>query len=65
MPGGIEDFIAGIGVALALEGVVLAIFVRRLPDLLARAEAVGPEQIRWAGFAMAAAGATLYVLVRG
>jgi uncharacterized protein YjeT (DUF2065 family) len=58
------DLLAALGLMLVLEGMALAIFTGRLPEILEQLKAVGSDGLRWAGLAMAIAGTGLYVLVR-
>lgn len=59
------DLLAALALVLVFEGLAALIFAASLPELLAALDGVGPRQMRIIGIAMAAAGGTLYLLVRG
>ncbi len=59
------DLLAAIAIVLVLEGLVLAIFARSLPALLAEIERLDPGSLRRAGIASMVVGSVLYLLVRG
>lgn len=59
------DLIAAIALVLVIEGLALAIFARSVPALLAELERLDAAALRRAGIASTAAGAVLYLLVRG
>jgi uncharacterized protein YjeT (DUF2065 family) len=59
------DLLAAIGLVLILEGLALAIFARSMPALLTELQRLDPGALRRAGVLGIAAGAALYLLVRG
>ena len=59
------DLLAALALMLVIEGLAAMIFASSLPELLAALERLGARQMRTAGILMAAAGAMLYLLVRG
>lgn len=59
------DLIRALALMLVLEGLALAIFARSMPALLAEMERLDPRALRLAGVAGIAAGAAIYLLVRG
>jgi uncharacterized protein YjeT (DUF2065 family) len=59
------DLLAAIALVLVLEGLVLAIFARSVPALLAELERLDPGALRRTGILSIAAGAVLYLLIRG
>ena len=59
------DFVAALALVLVIEGLAAMIFASSLPELLTALHAVGERQMRVIGIVMAAAGAVLYLLVRG
>ncbi len=59
------DLIAALALMLILEGLVLAIFARSVPALLAEMERIDPRALRRAGVVSIVAGAAIYLLVRG
>ncbi len=59
------DLIAALGLAFMIEGLTLAVFAGSLPELVATLRELGPRQLRYIGIATAAAGAALYLLIRG
>lgn len=58
------DLLAALALVLILEGLVLAVFARSLPQLLAEIERIGPASLRGAGLVCIAVGTALYLLVR-
>jgi uncharacterized protein YjeT (DUF2065 family) len=59
------DLLAAIALVLVLEGLALAVFARSMPALLAELQRHEPGVLRRAGLLSIAAGAVLYLLVRG
>lgn len=59
------DLLAAFALVLILEGLVLAIFARSVPALLAEIGRLDPRSLRRAGVASIVIGAVLYLLVRG
>lgn len=59
------DLLAALALVLVLEGLALVVMARSIPELLAALDAMEPGAMRWAGFAMLALGAMLYLAVRG
>jgi len=49
---------------LVAEGMVFALFSRRLPRMLEQMQSIDPEQLRWAGLAMAVIGTLVYLYIR-
>lgn len=58
------DLIAALGLVLLIEGLVLFVFARSLPELMAAMQEMDPGGLRRTGAVMATLGAICYVLVR-
>jgi len=59
------DLLAALALVMMFEGLALAIFAAMMPQLLAALEGIGAGQMRIIGIAVAAAGAAMYLVVRG
>lgn len=59
------DLMAALALVFMIEGLALAIFAGSLPELVASLSGLGERHMRTAGIAAAAAGAALYLLIRG
>ncbi|MEO0681886.1 MAG: DUF2065 family protein [Pseudomonadota bacterium] len=59
-----RDLLFALGAILAVEGLLLATAPERLRTLLETMEAYGPERLRLAGLAAAAAGVAVLLVVR-
>jgi uncharacterized protein YjeT (DUF2065 family) len=60
-----EDFLAALGLMLAIEGTLYALFASRMKDMLMRVAEVPPSVIRLGGVAALALGVVVVWLVRG
>ena len=58
------DLLAALALVLVLEGLVLAILARSLPEVLAGLDEIGPDRMRVIGFALVVVGAAFYLLIR-
>jgi uncharacterized protein YjeT (DUF2065 family) len=61
----VEDALLAIGLVLALEGSLYALFPRAMRQALAMALALPPEQLRLVGLAAAILGVAVVWLIRG
>ncbi len=59
------DLLAALGLALVIEGLMLAIFAGTLNELMAVLRELGDSRIRVIGLATAVTGAALYLAIRG
>ena len=59
------DLLAALALVLVLEGLTLAIFAGTVPEVLSELRRLGPAALRKVGIVAVAAGAGLYLLVRG
>ncbi len=59
------DFIAALGLALVLEGIVYALFPAQMRALMERAFAAGEAMMRQSGLALAVIGLVIVWLARG
>lgn len=59
-----RDLLIAIGAILAVEGLLLATAPHRMRTLLETMDAIGPERLRYAGLAFAAAGVAILALAR-
>ena len=60
-----EDFLAALGLMLAIEGTLYALFASRMKDMLMRVAEVPPSVVRLGGVAALALGVVVVWLVRG
>lgn len=60
----LSDLFAALALVLVAEGLVLAVFSRRLPRLMEQIQSADPERMRWAGLGMAVMGTAGYLAVR-
>lgn len=60
-----EDALLAVGLVLALEGALYALFPQAMRKALAMAAALPPDQLRIAGLAAACLGVGIVWLVRG
>jgi len=58
------DLLAALALLLIFEGLVLAIFAKSLPQLLAEIERIGPESLRHTGLVCIAIGVVIYFMLR-
>ena len=59
------DLLAAIALVMVLEGLVLAIMARSLPELLSELGRIGPDALRRLGIVLVVLGAGFYLLIRG
>jgi uncharacterized protein YjeT (DUF2065 family) len=59
------DLLAALALVMVLEGLVIAVFARSLPELLAEIERMDGARLRLFGIATCALGAVLYIVIRG
>ena len=59
------DILAALGLALVIEGLMLAVFAGTLDELMAVLRELGAARIRRIGLITAVAGAALYLVIRG
>ncbi len=59
------DLAAAIALVMVIEGLALAIFAGSVPELIAAMRAIDGQRLRMIGVGVAAAGAALYLLIRG
>lgn len=59
------DILAALGLALVIEGLMLAVFAGSLNELMAVLRQLGDSRIRQIGLITAVAGAALYLVIRG
>ncbi|MBL8688865.1 MAG: DUF2065 domain-containing protein [Rhodospirillaceae bacterium] len=60
-----EDALLAVGLVLALEGVLYALFPEGMRRALAMAVSLPPDQLRFAGLAAAVIGVGIVWLIRG
>jgi uncharacterized protein YjeT (DUF2065 family) len=60
-----DDVLLALGLVLALEGSLYALFPQGMRQALAMALALPPEQLRWTGVVAALLGVGIVWLVRG
>lgn len=58
------DLLAALALVMVLEGLVIAIFARSLPELLAEIDRLGGARLRQFGIVTCVLGIVLYILVR-
>lgn len=61
----LSDLLAALALMMVFEGIVFAVFMGRLPEMLEQLREADPDRLRWVGLAVALAGAALYMMVRG
>ena len=65
MSGGLADLIVAIGLAVAIEGAIYALFPDRMKKMLLQVLAMPPSTLRAGGIVAAATGVVIVWLVRG
>ncbi|MCQ4158316.1 DUF2065 domain-containing protein [Roseomonas sp. GC11] len=61
----LTQLLAGVGVVLALEGLLYAVFPGAMQRAVANLALLPPERLRWTGLAAAVAGVALATLLVG
>ena len=59
------DILAALALMMAIEGLAAVILAPRLPEIARVLGDLAPEQVRFAGLVLVAAGGGLYLFVRG